>query len=210
MNTFLENQNWRYATKKYDPSRKVSAEDLALLKEAIRYSTSGYGIQPYKVLIIENQELREKLKSAAPFNPQVVEASQLIVFANETEMGDSQVDAYINNISKTRGVPTENLAGFSNGMKGNFAKMSAEAKNIWAAKQTYLALGNLVNAAAELKIDVSPMEGFNVDGFNEILRLKEKGLNAAVIAAIGYRHSEDATQHYAKVRKTNEELFITL
>jgi nitroreductase len=210
MNTFLENQNWRYATKKYDTSRKVSAEDLELLKEAIRYSTSGFGLQPYKVLIIENPELREKLKSAAPFNPQVVEASQLIVFANEIKLGDSQVDSYIGNISKTRNIPTENLAGFSNAMKTKFAGMEAESKNIWASKQTYLALANLINAAAELKIDVSPMEGFDPEGFNEILGLTEKGLNAAVIAAIGYRHAEDATQHYIKVRKSNEELFITL
>ncbi|HLA56675.1 MAG TPA: NAD(P)H-dependent oxidoreductase [Flavobacterium sp.] len=210
MNTFLENQNWRYAIKKYDTSRKVSVEDLEFLKEAIRYSPSGFGLQPYRVLIIENPELREKLKLAAPYNPQVVEASQLIVFANETHLGDTHVDSYINNISKTRNIPAENLAGFSNAMKTNFAGMEVENKNIWASKQTYLALANLISAAAELKIDVSPMEGFDVEGFNEILGLKEKGLNAAVIAAIGYRHAEDATQHYIKVRKPNEELFINL
>jgi nitroreductase len=88
--------------------------------------------------------------------------------------------------------------------------LSQEAKNIWTAKQTYLALGNLLNAAAELKIDATPMEGFVPAQVNEILGLDKLGLNATLIATLGYRDTEDATQHYAKVRKSQEDLFITL
>jgi len=95
-------------------------------------------------------------------------------------------------------------------MKSNITSLSEDAKNIWTSKQTYLALGNLLNAAAELKIDVTPMEGFVPAQVNEILGLDKLGLNASLMATLGYRHAEDATQHHKKVRKSNEELFITL
>ena len=141
---------------------------------------------------------------------QIVDASQVIVFANQTQFSDADVDAYINNVSKTRNIPTEALSGFSDYMKGALNNMPETVRPNWTAKQTYLALGNLLNAAAELKIDVTPMEGFEPEKFDAILGLEKRGLHSAVVATIGYRHNEDATQHYAKVRKSNEELFINL
>lgn len=210
MSNFIQHQNWRYATKKFDVTKKISTEDLNLLKEAIRLSSSSYGLQPYKVLIIENADLREKLKPFAWGQSQITDASQLIVFANEINIGDAEIDTYINNISETRGIPAENLSGYGDFMKSKITPLAQDLKNIWTSKQTYLALGNLLNAAAELKIDVTPMEGFDATAFNEILGLTEKGLNASVIATIGYRHADDDTQHYKKVRKSNAELFITL
>lgn len=210
MSTFLENQNWRYATKKFDATKKISTEDLNFLKEAIRLSTSSFGLQLYKVIIVENPELRAKLQPAAWGQSQITEASHLIVFANQTVVNDSDVDAYIKNASETRGIPLEALTGFGDYMKGAIGPIPADMKTIWTAKQTYLALGNLLNAAAELKIDVTPMEGFDPKQFNEILGLDALNLNAAVIAAVGYRHEDDATQYYKKVRKSNEDLFLTL
>jgi len=210
MNHFLETQNWRYATKKFDATKKISTEDLNTLKEAIRLSSSSYGLQPYQVIIVENPELRAQLLAAAYGQSQVVDASHLIVFANEMNVGDDAVEKYLNRIGDTRNIPVESLAGFGNYMKGTINNLAEDAKNIWASKQTYLALGNLLNAAAELKIDVTPMEGFNPAQVNEILGLDKLGLNASLMATIGYRHKEDATQHLKKVRKSNEELFITL
>lgn len=210
MNTFLENQNWRYATKKFDATKKISAEDLNTLKEAIRLSSSSYGLQPYKVIFVESPELRAKLQPVAWGQSQIVEASHLVVFANDTNIGDTAIDSFVKNISETRGIPAESLSGYSDFMKSKITTLSPDAKNIWASKQTYLALGNLLNAAAELKIDVTPMEGFDPVAFNEILGLDALHLNAAVIATVGYRHDDDATQHHKKVRKSQEELFITL
>lgn len=210
MSTFLENQNWRYATKKFDASKKISAADLNTLKEAIRLSTSSYGLQPYKVFIIENPELRAKLVDAAYGQTQVADASHLLVFANELNFGAAGIDQLANNISATRGLPLEAIQGYVDYMKGNITGLPEEVRNIWTAKQTYLALGNLLNAAAELKIDVTPMEGFVPALVNEILGLDKLGLNTSLLAPIGYRHSEDDTQHYKKVRKSNEELFINL
>jgi len=102
------------------------------------------------------------------------------------------------------------MKGYMDFMKATITALSDSERNIWSAKQTYLALGNLMNAAAELRIDVTPMEGFVPEQVNEILGLNELGLNATLIATLGYRHEEDATQYFKKVRKSNEELFITL
>lgn len=210
MSTLLDNLNWRYATKKFDATKKISSADLNTLKEAVRLAASSYGLQPYKVIIVENPEIREQLKAAAYGQTQITDASQIFIFANDLNAGAESVDAYIKNISETRGVPADALAGFADMMKGTIANLSQDAKNIWTAKQTYIALGTLLAAAAELKIDATPMEGFNAAAFNEILGFDKLGLNASVIATVGYRHGEDDTQHYKKVRKSHEELFITI
>jgi len=210
MSKFIENQNWRYATKKFDATKKIASEDLETLKEAIRLSTSSYGLQPYKVFIIEDEAIREQLKPASWNQSQITEASQLIVFANYTNLDESTIDNYINRISTTREISAENLQGYGDFMKAKILGLSPEQQSVWTAKQTYLALGNLINAAAELKIDVTPMEGFEPEKYNEILKLNDLHLNASLVATIGYRHEEDSNQHVKKVRKSKEELFITL
>lgn len=210
MSHFIENQKWRYATKKFDATKKVTASDLETLKEAIQLSTSSYGLQLYKVFIIENPEVRAQLQPASWGQSQIVEASHLFVFANVVDVQDNHIDEYVNNIATTRGLSVEDLKGYSGFMKSKIVPLPVEQKAVWTSKQTYLALGNLLNAAAELKIDVTPMEGFEPEKYNEILGLNALGLNASLVAAVGYRHEEDATQHYAKVRKPKQELFTTI
>lgn len=210
MDTFIENQNWRYATKKFDNTKKISSEDLEILKEAIRLSSSSYGLQPYKVIIVEDKTLREKLQPVSWGQTQIIDASHLLVFANQTNVDNVEIDAYLKNVSETRQIPLESLTGYGDFMKSKITALTTEQKSIWTAKQAYLALANLLNAAAELKIDIAPMEGFESEKYNEILNLTKKGLNAAVVAAVGYRHEDDATQHYKKVRKSTQELFINL
>ena len=210
MSTFLENQNWRYATKKFDATKKITDADLAFLKEAIRLSTSSYGLQPYRVFIVENPELRAKLVAASYGQAQVADASHLLVFANELNFGEAGIDQLATTICKTRELPLEAIQGYVDYMKGNITGLPEDVRNIWTAKQTYLALGNLLNAAAELHIDVTPMEGFVPEQYNEILGLDKLGLHASLVATVGYRHEDDDTQHYAKVRKPLSELFIKL
>jgi nitroreductase len=210
MTNFIESQKWRYATKKFDASKKITSEDFEILKEAIQLSTSSYGLQPYRIFIIENPELRRQLQPFAWGQSQIVEASQVIVFANITNFGEAEIDQYISNLAQTRGIPAESVKGYADFMKMKITALAEDDRNNWTSKQTYLALGNLLNAAAELKIDVTPMEGFEPEKVNELLGFNELGLNASLIATIGYRHEEDATQHYKKVRKSKEELFTTL
>ncbi len=210
MNNFLESQNWRYATKKFNATKKISDSDLDILKEAIRLTSSSYGLQPYKILIIENPETRAKLQPASWGQSQITEASHLIVFANSTKIDSSDIDDFFKNICETRNMPIDPLLGYKDFMTGAINKKSSEEINIWNQKQTYLALANLMNAAANLKIDTCPMEGFDPAQYNEILGLNKLNLNASLVATIGYRSEEDATQHYKKVRKSNEDLFITI
>ncbi len=210
MTQFIKDANWRYATKKFDATKKISSEDLVSLKEAIRLTASSYGLQPYKVLIVENPELRAQLQPVSWGQSQIVDASHLLVFANIINFGEKEIDATINNMATTRNLPLEALQGYGDFMKSKLVSLPEDVKNTWTSKQTYLALGNLLNAAAELKIDVTPMEGFEPEKYNEILGLEKLGLNASLVATIGYRHEEDATQHYAKVRKSEEELFVTI
>jgi nitroreductase len=209
-NNFIENQNWRYATKKFDATKKISNEDLSLLKEAIRLSTSSYGLQLYKVFIVENPEVRAQLQPASWGQSQIVEASHLFVFANYVDVQEKHIDQYLMNIAQTRAISLEDVKGYGDFMKNSLIGLPQDKKAIWTSKQTYLALGNLLNAAAELKIDVTPMEGFEPEKYNNILGLNTLGLNASLVAAVGYRHEDDATQHLAKVRKSTEELFETI
>lgn len=211
MNAFLNHQNWRYATKKFDATKKISEQDLDLLKEAIQLSASSYGLQPYEVIIVENPEVRKQLKPFSWNQEQITEASHLFVFANIIDLQANHINDYLANMATIRGLKIEDLKGYSDMMNANIATgLTIEQKSIWSAKQTYLALGNLLNAAAELKIDVTPMEGFEPAKYNEILGLDKLGLNASLVATVGYRHEEDASQHYPKVRKPINELFKTI
>lgn len=210
MNRVIEHRTWRYATKKFDATKKVSEQDLETLLEATRLSASSYGLQPYHVFVISDREVREQLKPASWGQSQITDASHLIVFANTKDFGEELVDDYLANVSETRNIPSEGLKGYSDFMKSKLMDLPEELKNQWTAKQAYIAFGNLMQAAAELKIDTCPMEGFEPEKYNEILGLDEKNLNAAVVLAIGYRSEEDATQHLPKVRKSKEELFTLI
>tara|TARA_R110000751_G_scaffold76882_4_gene155125 strand:+ start:610 stop:1242 length:633 start_codon:yes stop_codon:yes gene_type:complete len=210
MNPYIENLNWRYATKKFDASKKVSKKDLENLLEATALSASSYGLQPYEILVVEDAAMRSKLQPAAWGQSQITEASHLIVLANQSTFGEELVDDYLNNVSETRGIPSNDLQGYSDFMKSKLMPLSESAKATWTARQTYIALGNLLSAAADLKIDTCPMEGFDSAQFNEMLGLSKRGLNAAVLVAVGYRSKEDKTQHYKKVRKAKENLITHL
>lgn len=206
----LDKLNWRYATKVFDPSRKVSENDLNFLKEAIRLSVSSYGLQMYKVLIVENPEIRKALRKASWDQAQITDASHLFVFCNYTRNHDQLVDDYIQLVIDTQ--MTENIQGlkkYGESIKSSIANMTTEARKSWAEKQTYLALNNLIVACADRQIDSCPMEGFDEPEYNRLLGLDEMGLNASVIAPVGYRSNRDKTQGRKKVRKPIKELFLT-
>lgn len=207
MNNILEHRTWRYATKKFDASKKISHQDLETLLEATRLSASSYGLQPYHVFVITDPEIREKLKPVSWNQTQITDASHLIVFAHATDFGEELVDDFIANLSDTRNIPMDGLNGYAEMMKSNLLGLPTDVKASWAGKQVYIALGNALQAAAELQIDTCPMEGFQPEEYNRILGLTDKNLNAAVVLAVGYRSQEDETQHLPKVRKSKEELF---
>ncbi len=205
----IDSLNWRYATKKFDKNKQVSAENIQLLKEAVRLTASSYGLQPYKVLEIKNPEIREQLKTASFGQPQVTDASTLFVFCANDDLTDAHIDAYLELSAKTQQIDVAGLKGYGDFMKGVFGSRTTAQKHEWSARQVYIALGNLLTTAASMQIDVSPMEGFDPKQYDEILGMKGSGYSTVVIAAIGYRSSDDEAQYKAKVRKPMDELFET-
>jgi len=204
----IENLQWRAAIKNFDHTKKVSAELLDQLLTAVQLAPSSLGLQHYRVLIVENPDVREKLREAAHGQAQLTQSSHVIIFAIETNLDEEYGKKYIDLIAKTREVGREHLAGFEQMVVNSIDALAEDQKLIWAAKQAYIALGVLLTAAAELGIDACPMEGFMAGKFDEILGLKELGLTATVIAPIGYRSDEDVYSKLPKVRKPKEELFI--
>jgi nitroreductase len=207
MNKIIKQLNWRYATKKFDDTKKISSEDLETLLEATRLSASSYGLQPYHIFVIENPEIRKQLQPVSWNQSQITEASHLLVFANKETFGEELIDDYLKNVIATRGLEEDSIKGYSNFMKANLMNLSDDQKDSWTARQVYLALGNLMTVAADLKIDTCPIEGFEKNKYDEILELQDGNLSSLVVLAIGYRSNEDETQNYPKVRYPKEELF---
>jgi nitroreductase/dihydropteridine reductase len=204
---FIENLKWRYATKKFDSSKKVSRQNIDYIKEAVQLSASSYGLQPYKILEIKNPELREELKPLSWNQSQVTDASHLFVYCNYKTLSDNDVDDLIKLKSDMNNIPIAKISGYGDFVKGKLKEKSETEMFHWTAKQTYIALSNAMNACAELQIDCTPMEGFENHDYNQKLRLTEKGLNACVVLGIGYRDNEDASQNSKKVRKSIDTIF---
>jgi nitroreductase/dihydropteridine reductase len=208
--SLIEKLNWRYATKKFDKTKKLNPSQLEELLHAVHLSPSATGVQSYKILVIEDAGTRAKLQQAAYGQAQIADASQLIVFAAETILDAQYVKNFIDHVAKTRGIERSSLEGYEQMISGNISRMSEEQRIAWAKEQAHIALGVLVTSAAELGIDACPMGGFSAPQFDEILGLKEKGLTTAVIAAIGFRADDDAYSKLNKVRKPEEEMFIRI
>ncbi|MFC0181635.1 Nitroreductase [Pseudarcicella hirudinis] len=205
----LEKLNWRYAAKRMN-GNKVSEEKLNRILEAIQLTPSSLGLQPYTVLVIEDQALRQQIQPLAYNQPQITEASHLLVFAAWEAITDQNVADYLNNIAETRGIALESLNPFKAAIDGALIAKKDDMLN-WNARQAYIALGTATVAAAVENVDATPMEGFDPKGLDELLGLREKGLRSIAILPLGYR---DAANDYLasakKVRRNKEQLFVNI
>jgi nitroreductase len=203
--------HWRYATKQFDPQRKISPEDWAALEEALILTPSSYGLQPWKFVVVTNPALREKLVPASWGQRQAADASHLVVFALKKNFGESDVAAFIQRISEVRGIPVAALAGYRDMMVGNLFKgRDAAARVVWAVNQIYIALGNFMTCAALLGIDTCPMEGIQPAQYDEILGLDALGLHTVVVGVAGYRAVTDKYAAQKKVRFAQADVIVTL
>ena len=210
MSTFNDNLLWRYATKAFDPAKKLSEEQLNSLLESTRLTATSYGLQPFRVLVITDPALRAQLREKAWGQSQLTDASHLIVLCALKHIGEEYVDSYIAHVASQRGVTTEALKGYRD-MMASFAQgMPPEALATWMQKQTYIALGFLLCAAADAHIDACPMEGFDKQAFDEILGLDAKNLTSVALCPLGFRSADDATAAYPKARFPMEELVIRM
>ena len=203
----IKQLEWRYAAKAFDAEKKISDSDFDELLESVRLSPSSYGLQLWKAFVVKNSEKRKELSAAAYNQTQVTDASHFIVFAIPKVINDKSVDEYIKLISEVRSAPVESLEGFSKMMKGAIDAKKPEELKEWAGKQTYIALGFLLETAALKNIDSCPMEGFNHAKFDEILGLSKKGYESTVACAIGYRSEKDDFAKHKKVRFPKNKIF---
>lgn len=202
----LNDLNWRYAVKKFS-DRKVPENDIQDLKEAIRLTPSSYGLQPYKVIVIESEAIKKELLPYSYGQEKVVNCSHLFIFAAELAHADSIVDRYIAASARTNAVAPAMLSDMSDQMKAALASMDQSQQAQWAHQQVFIALGNFLTCAASLKIDTCPMGGFETDGYDKVLGLKDNALTSSVICPIGYRHPDDRNAYKPKVRLELSSLF---
>jgi len=204
----LDALQWRYAVKKMNGT-KIPAEKLETIIEATRLAPSGFGLTPYSIIVVEDEETRKKLQPAFYNQSQVVDGSVVIVFAAWNTISEKEIAEYMQEIADQRGVAVDTLKDFSGAINGSFKNKTPEQARVWADKQAYLALGFSLVAAAAEEIDATPMEGFAPDAVDEILGLKALGLHSAVAVTLGYR---DAANDYLsgakKVRRASEKLII--
>lgn len=207
MKSIKEALEWRYATQKFDPTKKLTDLEINELLDYARLSPSWYGLQPWKFIVVEDPLTRAKLQEAAYNQPKVTEASHLIVFAHKTTLDETYVDSYIQSSANAEGVTVEELKPLRDAVM-NFVNMIKENVSPWASNQTHIAFGMFLESAALLGIDAGPMGGFNADKFDEILGLKELGLHTAVICAVGHRLDSDPASLRKKSRFSLDEIVI--
>jgi nitroreductase len=199
---------WRYATKVFDATEKIPAETWATLERALVLSPSSFGLQPYKFLVITDATLRARLMPATWGQKQVVECSHYVVFTTRTSLEAEHIDAFIQRIAEVRGITAESLKSYRDMMNGSLIAGGTLSKMIpeWAARQAYIALGNLMTSAALLGVDACPIEGFEPDKYDDLLGLKGSGFASSVCCALGYRGAGDKYATLPKVRLPEAQL----
>lgn len=207
---FIQRLHWRYAVKKFDAQKKVSAQDWQVLAESLRLSPSSYGLQPWKFLVVQTPELRKQLTPLSWKQTQVEDCSHYVVFTTLKKVTTEYIQHFIDVTAKTREIPSESLNGYRDMMIGDLVKgpRAAVIQN-WSQKQSYIAMGNLMNAAALMGVDTCPMEGLDPAAYDKVLGLDNTPYATVAAVAVGYRSAEDKYSQAKKIRFSSEEIFET-
>jgi hypothetical protein len=206
----IESLNWRYATKKFDSNKKLSKNQVNILKNAFNLTASSYGLQPIKLIVISNQEIKNNLLESSFNQKQVIQCSHLFVICIETDIDESYIELYFKRVVDIRKTSAKVLESFKNSIINEFNDMSNTSIINWSKNQAYLALGNLMTVCAVEGIDSCPMEGFVPEKYNEILDLKSKNLKSVLVMPVGYRSVDDQFSSFKKVRKDINDNTIEL
>jgi nitroreductase len=205
----LEQLNWRYATKKFDATKKIPAEQWSQLEQALILSASSYGLQPWTFVVVNDPATRAKLKPLSWNQSQVTDASHLVVFAVRKNLGVEHIDKHLQRIAEVRGQTVESLKDLRARLVGDIVEGPRSLiVNQWAQRQLYIALGTFLTSAALLGIDACPMEGFEADKYDAELGLNKLGLASTVMVTAGYRAADDSYAKAKKVRFTADEVIL--
>lgn len=209
--TLIDTLSWRYATKKFNPSKKIETATWQALEESLALTPSSYGLQPWKFLVVKDPALRAQLREQSWGQGQVTDASHFVVFTARTDVTEADVERYLARIAEVRGVSLESLAGFRKMLVDNLVNRGQRADiPEWTARQTYIALGQLMTAAAALGVDATPMEGLDPKAYDRILGLEGSGYATTMACALGYRAEDDGYAQLPKVRFATGELVVNL
>lgn len=206
----IKQLEWRYATKAFDANKIIPQDKIDHITEAFNLTASSYGLQPYKLVVLKDKELQQRLVEHSMNQKQVEQASHVLVFCIETNVDKAYIVDYFERVKAIRGTADEILDGFRSFMIKEFEGMSKTELYNWARNQAYLAMGNLLTVCALHNIDACPMEGFLPDKYDEILNLTDKGLQSVLVMPIGYRSEDDMFAGFKKVRKPLNDVIITL
>lgn len=209
MNT-IDKLKWRYATKKFDTTKKLSDIQINTLKEAFNLTATSYGLQTMKLIVLEDSQKRNAILPAAYNQKQVVDASHLLVICIQNEVSETDVDAYYQQLHDERQTPSEVLEPYKNQLKGVIQNMGANQRTEWTIRQAYIALGNLMTVCAFEDVDSCPMEGFIPEEVDRILNLKALNLKSVLLLPVGFRAENDMFASLKKVRKPLNEVILEL
>ncbi len=202
--------NFRYATKAFDPERKIPSETWTAIESSLALTPSSFGLQPWKFLVIDSTDIREKLMAASWGQAQVRDASHFVVLTTRTDLEQKDIDSWISRLADVQETPMESLAGLSGVISSFAGGMDTPTKHAWNTRQVYIALGQLMTAAALLGIDTCPMEGISPVDYDDVLGLKESGYATAVACALGYRSADDKSAGKKKARFPESEVISHL
>jgi len=202
-----EKLNWRYATKKMDPSKAVSQDKVDRILEAAQLAPTSSGLQPFEIILVTNPEVKAKLREAAYGQAQITDGSHVLVFAAWDNYTEARIDSVMNDVANVRGGVSDALTSYYAGLKATYLPRSEEENYQHAARQAYIAFGIAVTAAAFEQVDSTPMEGFEPAKVDEILGLRARGLRSVTLLPLGYRAAEgDWLAGAKKVRRPIEDL----
>lgn len=207
----LQQLRWRYATKQFDPAKKIPATDWEALEQALILTPTSYGLQPYQFIVITDQPTKERLVPFSFKQRQPADCSHFVVFASRVKNSETDVDHYLARVAEVRGGSAQALGGFKKMLMADIVDgPRGQIALEWSTLQTYLALGNFMTSAALIGVDTCPMEGFEPEKYDELLGLPERGLRATVACAAGYRAATDKYASLPKVRFPASELVVQI
>lgn len=206
--TVLNALHWRYATKQFDPARKIPDDVWTALEESLRLAPSSFGLEPWKFVLVRDPAVRARLREASWGQPQVTDASHFVVLAGAESAPPAMIDDLAARITATRGTPPEKLAGMLQMISGFVGALPAAQQHQWNLRQVYLAFGQFLAVAALLGVDATPMEGLDPAKYDEILGLPAHGYRTVAAIAAGYRAADDKYAAYAKVRRARADVFL--
>ena len=208
MKDSIKNLEWRYAVKKFDSEKILSDDKLERLKKAFNLTATSYGLQPIRMVVVQNKELQEKLVASSYGQQQVSQASHVLIICIERVVDKEFIVNYFDRVKNIRNTSESIITPFEDALVSSFSKKDIKEVKDWATNQAYLALGNLLTVCAFEEIDSCPMEGFSPAAYDELLELEKYGLSSALVLPVGYRAQDDMFAGMKKVRRPLKDSII--